>query len=65
MAERIAEYANLTVLERNCAHDLDTPDPACEYVLPGADFAFSRASPSSTRPHRACSNSHPARKPCS
>lgn len=39
-AERIAEYANLTVLERNCAHDLDTPDPACEYVLPGADFAF-------------------------
>ena len=39
-AERIAEYANLTVLERNCAHDLDTPDPACEYVLPDADFAF-------------------------
>lgn len=38
--ERIAEYANLTVLERNCAHDLDTPDPACEYVLPDADFAF-------------------------
>ena len=36
----IAEYANLTVLERNCRNDCDTPDPACEYVLPQADFAF-------------------------
>lgn len=38
--DRIAEYAELTVLERNCRDDLDVPDPACEYVLPGADFAF-------------------------
>ncbi|WP_302392962.1 DUF364 domain-containing protein [Eggerthella sinensis] len=37
---RIAEYANLTVLERNCTQELDTPDPACEYVLPSADYAF-------------------------
>lgn len=38
--DRIAEYANLTVLERNCRDELDTPDPACEYVIPEADFAF-------------------------
>ena len=38
--DRIAEYANLTVLERNCSQELDTPDPACEYVLPDTDFAF-------------------------
>lgn len=38
--DRIASYANLTVLERNCTQELDTPDPACEYVLPDADFAF-------------------------
>lgn len=38
--ERIAEYANLTVLERKCTDGLDTPDPACEYVVPDADFAF-------------------------
>lgn len=38
--DRIAAYADLTVLERNCTHELDTPDPACEYVLPGTDFAF-------------------------
>lgn len=36
----IADYANLTVLERNCSQSLDTPDPACEFVLPHADFAF-------------------------
>ena len=36
----IAEYANLTVLERNCRDGLDTPDPACEFVMPQADFAF-------------------------
>lgn len=36
----IAEYAQLTVLERNCRDGLDTPDPACEYVMPQADFAF-------------------------
>lgn len=38
--DRIAEYANLTVLERTCRDGLDTPDPACEYVMPEADFAF-------------------------
>ena len=36
----IAEYANLTVLERNCRDGLDTPDPGCEYVMPQADYAF-------------------------
>lgn len=38
--DRIAEYAQLTVLERNCRDVIDLPDPACEYVLPSADFAF-------------------------
>lgn len=38
--DRIAEYAELTVLERNCRDDIDMPDSACEYVLPQADFAF-------------------------
>lgn len=38
--DRIREYANLTVLERNCTRPDDTPDPACEYVMPQADFAF-------------------------
>ena len=39
--ERIVEYGgNLTVLERNVRDAMDTPDPACEYVLPYADFAF-------------------------
>lgn len=38
--EDIAEYATLTVLERSCRDEWDTPDPACEYVMPEADFAF-------------------------
>lgn len=38
--DRIAEYANLTVLERNCRNELDTPDPACEYLMPEADYAY-------------------------
>ena len=38
--DRIKEYANLTVLERNVTSEDDTPDPACEYVMPGTDFAF-------------------------
>ena len=38
--DRIAEYADLTVLERNCTQALDTPDPACEYVLPKSDYTF-------------------------
>ena len=38
--ENIAEYAKLTVLERSCRDKWDTPDPACEYVMPTADYAF-------------------------
>lgn len=38
--ERVAEVADLTVLERSCSSPLDTPDPACEYVIPGCDFLF-------------------------
>lgn len=40
--ERIAleRGGNLTVLERNCTSDLDTPDPACEYLIPEQDFLF-------------------------
>lgn len=38
--ERIAEYADLTILERNCSQKNDTPDPACEYVLSAQDFIF-------------------------
>lgn len=36
----MAEYSQLTVLERACRDEWDTPDPACEYVMPDADFAF-------------------------
>ena len=38
--EKMAEYSNLVVLERKCSDEWDTPDPACEYVMPKADFAF-------------------------
>lgn len=38
--DRIEEYARLTVLERNCRTSMDVPDPACEYILPDADYAF-------------------------
>lgn len=38
--DRIEEYAQLTVLERSCSSPIDTPDPACEYVMPLADYAF-------------------------
>ena len=38
--ERVAEVADLTVLERSCTSPLDVPDPACEYVVPTADFLF-------------------------
>ncbi len=38
--EKIAEVAELTVLERNCESSIDTPDPACEYVLPVQDMVF-------------------------
>lgn len=36
----IGAYADLTVLERNCRERIDTPDPACEYLLPSQDFVF-------------------------
>jgi len=39
-SEAIDEYAQVIILERNCRDGWDTPDPACEYVLPEADFAF-------------------------
>ena len=40
--ERIAKTRDgiLTVLERNCTDDLDTPDPACEYIIPEQDYLF-------------------------
>lgn len=38
--ESIAGYADLTVLERNCQKPVDTPDPACEYILPQTDYLF-------------------------
>lgn len=38
--ERIEEYARLTVLERRCSQANDVPDPACEYVIPDADYLF-------------------------
>lgn len=38
--ERIAQIADLSVLERARRADDDLPDTACEYVLPEADFAI-------------------------
>lgn len=40
--ERIAQErgGHLTVLERACSSPLDTPDPACEYVVPEQDYLF-------------------------
>lgn len=38
--EAMSEIAELTVLERSCNSVLDTPDSACEYILPEQDFAF-------------------------
>lgn len=40
--ERIARERGgiLTVLERNCTSSLDTPDPACEYLIPEQDYLF-------------------------
>ena len=40
--ERVARERGgiLTVLERNCTDELDTPDPACEYVIPEQDYLF-------------------------
>ncbi len=36
----MAKHAKITVLERNCNSPMDTPDPACEYILPVQDFVF-------------------------
>lgn len=38
--EALARHADLTVLERSCSSPIDTPDPACEYVVPGADLVL-------------------------
>ena len=40
--ERIAKECGgiLTVLERSCTDELDTPDPACEYIIPDQDYLF-------------------------
>ena len=38
--ERSKQAARENDPERNCRDDIDMPDPACEYVLPQADFAF-------------------------
>lgn len=38
--EAMAEICDLVVLERNPRSPLDTPDPACEYILPSQDFIF-------------------------
>jgi uncharacterized protein (DUF4213/DUF364 family) len=38
--ERLAEYTELTVLERAPRDKWDTPDPACEFIVPSQDFLF-------------------------
>ena len=38
--DAMSRIADLTVLERNCKSPLDTPDSACEYILPMQDYAF-------------------------
>ena len=38
--EDMAQICDLTVLERNCRSDLDTPDTACEFIIPEQDFVF-------------------------
>lgn len=38
--EAMAETCELTVLERAVNSPLDTPDPACEYLIPEQDFLF-------------------------
>ncbi|MBR2836673.1 MAG: hypothetical protein IKE43_13315 [Coriobacteriales bacterium] len=38
--EQMAEYCNLTVLERNCTSPVDVPDPAAEYIIPEQDYLF-------------------------
>lgn len=36
----MAQIADVTVLERNCSSGLDTPDSACEYILPEQDYVM-------------------------
>ena len=36
----MAQVADVTVLERNCSSGIDTPDSACEYILPEQDFVI-------------------------
>lgn len=36
----VSKVAQVTVLERNCTSPTDTPDPACEYILPEQDYVF-------------------------
>jgi uncharacterized protein (DUF4213/DUF364 family) len=39
--DKVADIAELTILERNPNEaDGDTPDPACEYVIPTQDFVL-------------------------
>lgn len=38
--DAMVDVANLTVLERECNSPLDTPDPACEFIMPDQDYAF-------------------------
>ena len=37
---KTSKICDLTVLERNCTSPIDTPDPACEYVIPSQDFVL-------------------------
>ena len=37
--EQLGEFYDLTVLERD-PHGADTPDPACEYLVPSQDYLF-------------------------
>lgn len=38
--DEMRKVAQVTVLERNCTSPTDTPDPACEYILPEQDYVF-------------------------
>lgn len=38
--QRMAEYTELTILERSPSDEMDTPDPACEYIIPSQDYLF-------------------------
>jgi uncharacterized protein (DUF4213/DUF364 family) len=36
--DEVAKVAELTILERDCREGNDTPDPACEYIIPTQDY---------------------------